>query len=74
MPRQVIGQPRIQGQKRIPAYTGLLNAIEEKIEEDMVRYGVTRSFVIATALAHVYGIDEQPDFKTISRKRRSRRR
>ena len=47
---------------RIPAYAGLIQAIEDCIERDMRRFNVCRSFVIATHLGHIYGVDDQEDF------------
>ena len=41
---------------------GVIKDIEIAIEHDMARFNVSRSFVIAVALADHYGIDEQEDF------------
>jgi len=49
-------QPRILGVRRIPMATCVLSEIEECVRADMKMFGVSRSFVIATHLAHSYGI------------------
>lgn len=70
MARRVRSQRPVKG-GRIPAYTGLIKDIERVIESEMRRYGVSRSFVIATALAHAFGIEEQEDYKGKSQRGRN---
>lgn len=50
-------QRRIPGLKRKPMSTAVLAEIELCIEREMARYGVSRSFVIANALAYTFSID-----------------
>lgn len=49
-------QSRIPGITRTPVFSSLLPEIEESIRSDMHMFKVSRSFVIATHLAHAYGI------------------
>lgn len=48
---------------RIPVSTALIKDIEVVIRREMRRYNVSRSFVIATALAFTFGIEEQESYK-----------
>lgn len=50
-------QRRIPGFKRKPMSTAVLTEIEQCITREMARYGVSRSFVIANALAYTFSID-----------------
>jgi hypothetical protein len=55
-------QRRIKGYTRKPYSTAVEQKIERAIEKECVRYGVSRSFVIANALAFTFNIDvEQYD-------------
>lgn len=56
-------QPRIPGIRRESKGTGLLPAIEARVQRDADRYGVSPSWVRATILAQYYHIKDQPDFK-----------
>ena len=49
-------QPRIKGVTRTPMGTAVIDQIERAIQKEMARYGVSRSFVIANALAFTFGI------------------
>ena len=44
---------------RLPAHSALIPEIEQALENEMSRYHESRSFVIATALAYVFRIDQQ---------------
>jgi len=50
-------QPRIKGYTRTPMGTAVVDQIEKAIRKEMARYGVSRSFVIANALAFTFGIE-----------------
>ena len=50
-------QRRIPGVHRKAMSTAVLKEIELCIEREMARYGVSRSFVIANALAYTFSID-----------------
>lgn len=52
--KAVRSQPRIPGVKRLPMYTAVLPILEKDIRKDMIDFGVSRSYVIAVALATVY--------------------
>lgn len=56
MPLKFRSQARIPGQTRRRYSTAVLNQIEAAIERESARYGVSRSFVIANALAYAFGI------------------
>lgn len=56
--------PAIRAQRRVPGGrmplgATVLREIRARVEADAARYGVSKSFVIAVALAKVYGIDKQ---------------
>lgn len=55
-------QPPFKG-GRTPAFTGLIPGLEAAIQKEMDRFGVTRSFVIATACAFALGIEDQPNYR-----------
>ena len=63
-------QPPYKG-GRIPASSAFLPSIEEAIRGDMKRFSVSRSFVIATACAFAFNIDEQADYRAPERRRRT---
>jgi hypothetical protein len=50
-------QRRIKGVKRKHVGSAVLRDIELCIEREMARYNVSRSFVIANALAYTFSID-----------------
>jgi len=49
-------QKRIKGYTRRPYGTKVIDEIEHAIEKECARYNVSRSFVIANALAFVFNI------------------
>lgn len=61
MKRKPRRQKPVQG-GRVPVSAGLIRDIEMAIHDEMKRYNVSRSFVIAVALAHTFGIKEQEDY------------
>ena len=64
MKRQKIrSQRRVPGETRIPTSSSLLKVLREKVENDAARYHVSKSYVVATALAAVYGVEIE-DFHT----------
>jgi hypothetical protein len=58
-------QRRIVG-GRVPVQSAFIGEIERAIEREMLRYQCSRSFVIATAVAFAFGIDEQEDYRPVS--------
>ena len=52
----MIIQRRIKGYTRKPYGTAVIDSIERAIEKECARYNVSRSFVIANALAYTFGI------------------
>jgi hypothetical protein len=68
LPLKFRSQARIPGVKRRRYSTAVLNQIEAAIEREVARYAVSRSFVIANALAYAFGIR----WRTTCQKRRSR--
>ena len=52
-------QPRIKGYTRRPYNTAVIDQIEKAIEKECARYDVSRSFVIANALAYTFGISTE---------------
>ena len=56
-------QRRVKGgRKALPA--SVLKQIWREVDHQARRFDVSRSFVIATALAHTFGIKEQEDYHT----------
>jgi hypothetical protein len=53
----VRNQKRIKGVRRLHVGTAILKDIEKCIEREMARYNVSRSFVIANALAYTFSLD-----------------
>ena len=60
-------QRRVVG-GRVPVQSAFIAEIERAIEREMVKYGCSRSFVIATAVAFTFGIEEQEDYRPTSRR------
>ena len=52
-------QRRIKGYTRRTFSTAVIEKIERAIERECTRYGVSRSFVIANALAFTFNIDAE---------------
>ena len=52
-------QPRQLGITRQPIAAAVAHDIERAITREMHRYGVSRSFVVAVALAYTFGIELQ---------------
>ncbi len=61
MKRKLRRQKAVKG-GRIPVSAGLIKDIEMAIQSEMKRYNVSRSFVIAVALSHVFKIEEQEQY------------
>jgi len=57
MAAKIRHQRRIKGVRRLHVGTAILKDIEKCIAREMARYGVSRSFVIANALAYTFGVD-----------------
>lgn len=57
---------------RSPMGTAVIGPLETAIRREQVRFKVSRSFVIATAVAHSLGVDAQEDYQE-GRSRRRRR-
>lgn len=66
-------QPRVPGGRR-GLSAGVLRRIREAVEREAARYDCSMSFVVATVLAHHFGIDEQSDYVdgAVTRLRRRR--
>jgi len=48
---------------RMQVSTALIHDIERAVARETVKYNCSRSFVIATALAFAFGIEEQQDYR-----------
>lgn len=70
--RRPMAQPRLVGVSRKPMGTSVIPDIERWIQQEMRIYNVSRAFVIATCVAFVAGIEEQPDYTKLGTKRRAR--
>lgn len=51
-----------RGQYREGLSAGVIGATKRRIEQEARRFNVSKSFVIAVALAHVFKIKEQEDY------------
>jgi hypothetical protein len=58
---RIIKQPRLD-KPRTPVGSAFMDKLEAAVEKECKRFGVSRSFVIAVAVAHSLGINEQPDY------------
>lgn len=56
-------QKRIPGLHRKPVGSAVTKQIEQWLKEQMRHFGVSRSFVIATALAHTAKIPIEDDYR-----------
>lgn len=56
------------GRKQLPSC--VLKEIRIEVEKQSRMFKVSRSFVVATALAEIFGIKQQEDYKTLIRKRK----
>jgi hypothetical protein len=70
---------RIRRQKpvkggRARVNSGFIKDVEHAVNRECVRYGVSRSFVIATCCAYALGVSEQEDYQTTSHLKLVRRR
>jgi hypothetical protein len=61
MKKRVRSQRPVRGGRR-PAYTGMTQQIEKAVRDEMRMYKVSRSFVIANALAFTFKIEGQEDY------------
>lgn len=50
-------QPRLMEGRRAPITSAIAHDIERALAREMDRYGVSRSFVVAVALAYTFGIE-----------------
>lgn len=66
-------QPRTRGLKRLPVGSAFQKEVEAAVRREMRRFGVSRSFVIATATAWALGVKEQPRYDEEGKVRRFRR-
>lgn len=68
-------QPKtLKGRYRKQMSSGLLDKIAERVEKEAKIFKCSRSFVIATALAFIWGIKDQPDYSATKNVRSFRRR
>lgn len=58
-------QRRVPG-GRTPVQSAFIQEIERAIAREMTKYRCSRSFVIATAVAFAFGIEEQEDYRPVS--------
>lgn len=65
MKRRYTSQPRFVG-GRIPAHSGFIPELEKAVQREMRRFGVSRSFVIATCVAFAMGVEDQPDYRKLN--------
>jgi len=59
MKKRIRGQRRIPGLTRVPSNAALLPVLRRRVEKEAARFGVSKSFVIAVALAHTFGVDHE---------------
>ncbi len=62
-------QKRVKG-GRIPTGSSLIKASRKWVESQARMFNVSKSFVVATAIAHMASIKEQEDYKTVSRRKK----
>jgi hypothetical protein len=59
MARTIRSQKRVKGQKRQPVGSAFIAELEAKVAEHQKFYGVSRSFVIAVAVAEALRVGAQ---------------
>jgi hypothetical protein len=69
MPKKIRHQSPIKGGRK-GMYTAVIKKIEERIRDDQVRFRASRSWVIASGLAAVYGIDIMSCWEDDAKRRR----
>ena len=62
MPQSKIRRQRPIRGGRDPLPSCVLKEIRDAVEREAARYNVSKSFVIAVALAHAFGIKKQEDY------------
>lgn len=62
MKRKLVTQPRLKGERREPVSSAFMHELERAIRREMARFHVSRSFVIATAVAEALGVKEQASY------------
>lgn len=65
MPPKMRIQPPSYGEVRQPVSSAFLFKLERAVQAEMKRFRVSRSFVIATAVADALGVDEQPSYRRL---------
>lgn len=60
--KRVLRQPPLPG-GRLPVGSAFAKDLERAVESEMRRWGVSRSFVIARAVAFALGVEEQADYR-----------
>jgi len=66
--RRPRSQPRY-GSPRLAVGSSFIPDLEKAVKREMLKHNVSRSFVIATAVAFALGIDEQPDYRKSTTKK-----
>lgn len=56
-------QRGVPGQIRKRVSSAISKQIERRLKQEMAHFGVSRSFVIANALAFTFGIEVEDDFR-----------
>lgn len=64
MPRRVRSQPRVNSRRQPVSSSAFIAALEKAVAAEARRFNVSRSFVIATAVAECLGVDEQIPYTT----------
>lgn len=67
-------QPRVRGMQRLQLTGAAHPKVRAWVEREAARFGVSKSFVIATAVAHVANIDEQEDYHKYAPKPKRKRK
>jgi hypothetical protein len=60
--RKLTTQPRLVGERRQPVSSAFMAELERAVRREMARFHVSRSFVIATAVADALGVESQPHY------------
>lgn len=60
--RKLTTQPRLVGERRQPVSSAFMAELERAVRREMARFNVSRSFVIATAVAYALDVKEQPTY------------
>lgn len=68
--QRMLTQTRVKGERKEQLGAGVIKEIKHRVESISIRYNVSKSYVIAVALADAFGITKQERYETHTKVRR----